>query len=739
MKTETMKTQNARSLTTTLAISFFSLSAVALLISNSLQIALTIRTQQTEITETQALIARDTGDRVKDFIQGKFSIMETAANFSNLAKASPEERVNALNSMLGLDPSFKQISVTGSNASQLSYVSRRSQTITPQFSAQLNGSVYNALSTGQRLFIGPVYIDDETAEPLIALALPYKTVFGDYQGVLMTEVSLKLIWDLVDNIKVGETGYVYVVDNQGNLIAYKDRARVLKGENVSNVSEVKGFVTNPAVSGDVTPAIATYTGLNGETVLGSYIPLGNPQWAVVIELPWKEAYQNVITLVWQSLALAVILALLAALAGYLSAQRTARPLIELSNAATSVAGGNFEAQARISAGAKEINQLATSFNYMTLQLKDSIGNLEQRVIERTEDLQKANQQNERRAKQFEAIARVTRTISSSFDLDSLGPQITNAISREFGFYHVGIFLLDSAREYAVLSASNSEGGQVMLQRGHRLKVGEKGMVGFVSSTGKPRVALDTGADAVFFNNPDLPDTRSEIALPLRTGEDVSGVLDVQSSEPNAFSREDINILSILADQVSIAIQNAKQNEETHRALAESDALSRQFVQMGWRQFTKKQNLLGVRHSGAKATILYGNKETNGKDDAYKTTKRAAVKSRGASLSLPIKLRDEVIGSVDIQSTDNRQWDQDEMDIITAIIERAAIAMENSRLLEEAQRRAAREQAIGEITTKISAQSDVDELLKTAARELSRTLPGTEIAIQFNRDQETGNV
>src|SRR5690606_24076061 len=148
------------------------------------------------------------------------------------------------------------------------------------------------------------------------------------------------------------------------------------------------------------------------------------------------------------------------------------------------------------------------------------------------------------------------------------------------------------------------GGQTMLARGHRLKVGETGLVGFVSGTGRPRVALDTGADAVFFNNPDLPNTRSEMALPLRVGETVIGVLDVQSTEPNAFSQEDIAILTTLADQVSIAIQNARQNEATRKALAESEALSKQFVKTGWQGFIKRKNLLGVRHTGAKSTLLY---------------------------------------------------------------------------------------------------------------------------------------
>ena len=359
--------------------------------------------------------------------------------------------------------------------------------------------------------------------------------------------------------------------------------------------------------------------------------------------------------------------------------------------------------------------------------------LEKLVQDRTTELDLARVLSERRAKQFESISQITRTISSTRDLDSLLAQITTVINREFGFYHVGIFLLDTAKEYAVLSASNSEGGQRMLERSHRLKIGETGMVGYVTSTGRPRIALNTGTDAVFFNNPDLPETRSEIALPLKVGEEIIGALDVQSLEANAFKQEDINILSTLADQVSIAIQNARQYEETRRALAESNSLSKQFVQTGWSRFERTSKLEGIRHTGAKSTLLY-KKSGKGKDEGDSDRVQLKTKGRGAVLSLPVKLRGEVIGSVDIRSPENRQWDQDELDIVNAIIERSAIAMENARLLADSQKLAAKERTIGEISAKISAQSDVDELLKTAAQELGRTLPGMEISVQLRKEE-----
>ena len=218
---------------------------------------------------------------------------------------------------------------------------------------------------------------------------------------------------------------------------------------------------------------------------------------------------------------------------------------------------------------------------------------------------------------------------------------------------------------------------------------------------------------------------------LLAEDQIIGALDVQSTDSNAFNQADINILSTLADQVSIAIQNARQYEETRKALAESEALSKQFVQTGWSRFTRTQQLEGVRHTGAKTTLLY-KKSGKGKDESSLSRNQLKGKGRGALLSLPVKLRGQVIGSVDIRSQENRQWDQDELDIVTAIIERSAIAMENARLLAESQKLASKERAIGEIATKISAQSEVDELLKTAAQELGRIMPGMDIAVQLKK-------
>ena len=192
---------------------------------------------------------------------------------------------------------------------------------------------------------------------------------------------------------------------------------------------------------------------------------------------------------------------------------------------------------------------------------------------------------------------------------------------------------------------------------------------------------------------------------------------------NAFSQQDISTLSTLADQVSIAIQNARLYEETQKALTQSQSLLQQFTQKGWSHFTHTQKLTGIRRSKAKATLL---EEPLTADDDL---------SGNNTLDLPINLRGQKIGALKVKTPDERQWTQDEIDIATSIIERAAIAMENARLLEDAQRRATRERVIGDISSSISTFSDMEGILRTAVQQLGRRMGGADVTLELGADLE----
>ena len=383
--------------------------------------------------------------------------------------------------------------------------------------------------------------------------------------------------------------------------------------------------------------------------------------------------------------------------------------------------------------ARENEQAQIIANENLLGLQES---LEKRIVERTTQLTIANHLNERSTRQFQITAQIARLIANIRDVNELLPSIAAIISERFGYYHVGVFLLDEAKQYAILSAANSEGGRRMLERGYRLRVGETSVIGYTATTGLARVAIDSGKDAVvYLGDPDLPDTRSEIALPLKLGELLIGVLDVQSAEANAFIQEDIETLTTLADQVAIAIRNAQLFRDTQAAIAESQMLFGNYVNKAWRSALRSDPKSGYRFTGIDPIPLESPVYTPEIRNALESGEIVSHGTRNgkgkAALIVPVKLRNEVIGTISVNLPEGDRLDKDNVDIVRAASERIALALENATLLEESQRRAAKERTIGQISAKISGLVNIENILQTAVQELGNTLPNTDIAIQFN--------
>jgi GAF domain-containing protein len=368
-------------------------------------------------------------------------------------------------------------------------------------------------------------------------------------------------------------------------------------------------------------------------------------------------------------------------------------------------------------------------------LKELNQSLEDRVENRTAELTIANARNERRARQFEAISQVARAITSIEDEDILLSQLAQVISEQFGFYHAGIFLLDEEHQQAVLRASNSEGGKRMLARRHRLKVGQAGIVGHVAAAGTPRVALDVELDTTFRNNPDLPETRSELALPLKAGNQIIGVLDVQSTEANAFQPEDTEVLYTLADQVAIAIQNARSHEATHRLLEEAQRASVSYLKETWRLLQAHEKKVGYVVSDNTLRPLEKLVSTPDINKAVSHGEVVVEDGDVATLAVPIHLRGEVVGVLDVHVPAGHDWDPDEIDIAKAVADRLSLALESATLLQTTQRRAEIERLTADISGKISSSINLRNVLQTAVEELGHILPGTEVVIQLQSPKD----
>ena len=358
-------------------------------------------------------------------------------------------------------------------------------------------------------------------------------------------------------------------------------------------------------------------------------------------------------------------------------------------------------------------------------------NLARDVELRTAQLDEANLQLQSRAHRLEQIAQLSQSISQIQNPQALLSSIPRLISETLGYYHIGLFLVDEDGRYATLRAANSPGGQRLLQQGHRLRVGVTGIVGNVARYAHPRVALDVGEDPTFFSNPELPGTHSEVALPLMAGERCLGVLDIQSTERNAFQADEVEALTILTNQLAIAYQNAVQ-------LAEARSAAAAFQTAGVRELEQISRVGGLAGYAARAD---GRVEPVSGDvpsvleDALLAGRSVQRPARGdgvqPSLAVPVTLRGDVIGVIQAESADpTRRWSTNEILLLESIAGRAATALENAGLLSRTQRQAEKQKAIGEIAASIGSSTRFDAILETAARELSKALGGSEVMVQI---------
>jgi len=348
--------------------------------------------------------------------------------------------------------------------------------------------------------------------------------------------------------------------------------------------------------------------------------------------------------------------------------------------------------------------------------------LEERVTERTVDL-------ELRTRYLEATAAVAREAASLFgDPGTMLTRVVNLISERFGFYHAGLFLLDPAREWAELRAASSEGGQRMLARQHRLRVGAQGLVGAVAASGLAHRALNVGDEATFFDNPDLPETRSETVLPLRSRGQVIGVLDVQSKLTGAFSVQDESVLQSLADQVAVAIDNARLYRQAEESIEAERRVRGQIVGEAWRALSQEEGQLGYlgNSSGVRPAGEIWHPEMG---QALATGQAAQSLEDGARVAIPIQIGDRVIAVVDGRKRgEQATWSEEETSALQALGDELSAAMERSRLYRETRRSAAREQALGEITANLARSLDIEGVLQTVVRELGQTLPVDEVSV-----------
>ncbi len=472
------------------------------------------------------------------------------------------------------------------------------------------------------------------------------------------------------------------------------------------------------------------------------------------------------------------------------------------------------------------------------------------------------------AVRLRTAAEVSRVASSILDPDELIQQVVDLVQDRFGLYYAGLFLVDEegagdepGGKWAVLRAATGEAGRQMLAQGHRLEIGGESMIGWCVANKQARIALDVGEEAVRFENPFLPETRSELALPLVSRGQAIGALTIQSAQEAAFSDEDISVLQTMADQLANVIQNARLFEEQQRAssllsgriseldllneigrkidespqvpdllrwvaehlpsamqfsdecvaaielegqvygaseaiglpcqmvgglrvggerigqvtvayieehefrdeesallgdvvrrlsgyvenrrlfeqmqeaLREVEATQRRYMEQSWSGYLQSTKVTAYETEVPGRELLGDALLSEVQQVAERQGVLALTGDGGAAgersaLVAPITLRGLVIGALGVHDENARQWTEEEIVLIEAVAERVALAAENLRLLDETQRRAAREQLVGEVTARVRETLDMETVLKVAAQELRRSLGLPEVVIRL---------
>lgn len=389
-----------------------------------------------------------------------------------------------------------------------------------------------------------------------------------------------------------------------------------------------------------------------------------------------------------------------------------RPINDLVYAAREIGQGNLDVEIP-QIMLLEPATIGASLGQMRDNLKELYQNLEHQVDNLAQ-----------RTKYLEATSTVARDMASVLNLDELLERAMYLIDKRFDFYRQAIFLVDPSGEQITLQVATGQVVEQTMDQGFSLKVGKEGIVGYVASTGNTYVAQDVLEDPFFIADDVNIEVRSELALPLRIRGEVIGVLDVQSAEPNDFSDEVIAVMETLADQIALAITNARlfrQTQENLEAVREAyGELSRE----KWSQLLRERSDSGYYSDASGTTPVTG------------ITLEEQWKKDLPEYDIPISIRGSVIGRIRAHKDKQAgEWTAEEMSLLETVSEQVSIALESARLFEDSQRRASQERVISEVSGRFRETLNVDAVLKTAVQEMRTQLGLSEVSVRLVPDPD----
>lgn len=562
------------------------------------------------------------------------------------------------------------------------------------------------------LYVGNARFEPQLGLPLTELAVPV-LAGGEFAGMIVSTYNLAtVVADVETDATAGASTAVRnaVLDDAGRYVSEPESNEPLPR---LGRLEVITSAQNSAIADSSTGPVllaARPVDLPVETVTLT----GTPLWVLVSEpmssvLAASSAVQTV------AFAAALLGLPLVVLVLFYISQAIIQPVRELNTMATSIRERDFTVRAEVT-GVDEFGQLGTTFNAMAEDLQALTETLEARVTQRT--------------RQLEAVIDVAHAVTGLMDVNELLSRTVRLISERFGYYHVALFLVDDTGDFAVVTESTGDIGSVFKEMGYRLAVGSNSVIGYVTANRRALNVADAENDPIYLRNSMLPYTRSELGLPLLVGTRLLGALDVQATRVNAFSDEDVETLQAMADQIAIALNNARMFAETQTQLREMQYAQRQYVREAWSsQLGMADDSLGFVLDG---DVISSFDDSNGHE-----TLAVALTQRSV-LAVPLRIRGETIGTIELVHVAGREWSDDDRLLAQSVADQAGLALENARLLDEAQRRAERERLTAEIGGRIRETLDVESMLRTAAQTLQQSLGLPEVVVRLTPPGAAGD-
>jgi len=398
----------------------------------------------------------------------------------------------------------------------------------------------------------------------------------------------------------------------------------------------------------------------------------------------------------QSVLFSVLALVVGAGFSYYVTKAVSDPIYELIKTFNKIERGDLTQRAPVSA-TDELGIVTVQFNRMVSRLETLQATLEQQVAERTRQLAATNE--------------VGRVAATSLDPEQLLARIVPLFHEQFGYYFAAIYLMDPSGRWAELKEATGEAGKVLKQNHHRLEVAGKSMVGTAVRERVLRIAQVASDERQRFDNPLLPYTRSEIALPLMVGDRVLGALNVQSTKEADFGPEVIETMKSMAGQVAITLENARLFQEAQQIIKEMRAVQQQYLLEGWSGFSEDNRKMEYRIG----------------DEMDEHSKK---------LEVSISLRDQVLGQIMLEGKE--AWTPDQRSLVDAVATQAAIALENARLVSESRQIALRERMVAEINSRIWTSATIDGVLQTVVKELGRRLDASSATVELHIDNSMGD-